>query len=467
MAIAVSDIVPRETTPVRTAWRRIVTPIPAPGSIAVLERLRRVEPVSMAGMPPVVWAEASGFLVRDGFGNQWIDLTSGIVVANAGHAHPGIVAALRGQLDGGPLHTYAFPSPVRLELLEKLVALAPIEDAKALLFSAGTEATECAITLMRRHGRSISPDKIGILSFEQCYHGRTLGAALASGLPQPTDWIGRDRVGYHQIPFPFCPRCPWGRAAYDRCGSACFDSCLQRLAEQGITPDRLAGIILEPLPGWATWPVPQDFAAALMAWARLHQILVTFDEIQCGSGRTGTMFAGAHLGQVPDLIALGKGMTSSVPVSAVIGPRWLLDGPGPGEMSSTHGGNPLGAAAALANLRALEDDGLVERSERTGLLLLAELARLKTRFPRHVKSVHGRGLFISVHLTTPEDDTPNVRLADAVVHEAVRRGVLMFVTGRGYLKITPPLGIEPAAALEALAVIGDCLAELVDGDTTP
>ena len=283
----------------------------------------------MTAMPPVVWHEARGFLVCDPCGNQWIDLTSGIVVANAGHNHPRIVAAIKCAAEKGPLLTYAFPSQIRLQLLEKLAALAPIADAKAILYSAGTEATECAMGLMRRHGRAISPDKVSILSFRDGFHGRTLAASMAAGRPSQKDWIARERLEHYQISFPFCMQCPRERKCYQQCGATCFDACLQSLRERNIGPQQIAGIIVEPLPGWATWSMPTDFARAMRDWARKHDILIAFDEIQCGCGRTGKFFGFEHLCVVPDLITLGKGLTSSLPVSAVIGPQWLMDLPAP------------------------------------------------------------------------------------------------------------------------------------------
>jgi 4-aminobutyrate aminotransferase/diaminobutyrate-pyruvate transaminase/4-aminobutyrate aminotransferase/(S)-3-amino-2-methylpropionate transaminase len=171
MGLGMTSLEPIPTTTVRTRWRRIVTSIPAPESIPLIERLRQVESQSMAGMPPIVWHEAEGFLIRDAFGNQWIDLTSGIVLANAGHAHPRIVQAIREATEQRLLATYAFPSEPRLKLLEKLVALSPIPDSKAILYSSGTEATECALMLMRRRGQRIHTDKVGILSLAGNYHG--------------------------------------------------------------------------------------------------------------------------------------------------------------------------------------------------------------------------------------------------------------------------------------------------------
>ena len=162
------------------------------------------------------------------------------------------------------------------------------------------------------------------------------------------------------------------------------------------------------------------------------------------------------MGVVPDLITLGKGLTSSVPVSVVLGRKHILDEPTPGEMSSTHGGNPLGAQVALASLKVLEEEELVLASARTGELLLAELQKLAVHFPEQILSVHGRGLLISVHLRKPGGCEPDIKLANLIVAESVRRGVLMFGTGRGFLKIAPPLCIDPDAALEAAQVILDC-----------
>lgn len=449
-------------TKIASRWRRIVTPIPAPQSLPLLERLRSVEPRSMAGLPPVVWQEAEGFLVRDPYGNQWIDLTSGIVMANAGHAHPRVIEAIQRATDARLLATYAFPQRQRLELLEKLVSLSPISDAKAILFSAGTEATECAMMLMRRQGRAIHSKKIGIVSFVDSYHGRTLAAASASGRRRDTDWIDRESLHHFQIPFPFGPRWPWGERIEDSTGCHAFEHCLAQLTEQGVGHHQIAGFMLETVPGWATWPMPAGFARALVAWARSHDVLLCFDEVQSGCGRTGKLFGFEHCGVTPDLITLGKGLSSSLPVSALLGGRELLDDPAAGEMSSTHGGNPVCAAAALANLCVLEEEGLIEAAARTGALALARLRSALAPFGERLLSVHGPGLFISVHFVNPETGEPDVFLADAVVREAVNRGVLMFFTHRGFVKFTPPLNIDPEAALEAADVLGECVAAAIE-----
>lgn len=387
MALHVTDLEPVETQRINTRFRRIVTAIPAPESVAEIEQLRRLEPESMAGMPPVVWDHAEGFLVRDAYGNQWIDLSSGIVVANVGHAHPAILDAIRSQLDSGMVFSYAFATKIRRRLLEKLVGLAPEGLDRAILFSSGTEATECAMSLMRKHGLRIAENKTGILSIESSYHGRTLSAKLAGGSPGLTDGIAREMVYHWQLPLPG--------------GSHSF-GFKEDIASRRIDPSRIAGIILESIPGWTTTLYPDEYMQQMIQWAHDHQVLVTADEIQSGMGRTGRMFAFEYYGITPDLIACGKGLSSSLPVSAVIGRPEILNLSAPGEMSSTFGGNPVCAAAALACLETLEKERLVERSATLGMELSGALQSLADRHRMYVRSQNGRGLFHSLHLQDPQ-----------------------------------------------------------------
>lgn len=446
MALQVIDLKPVETTLVNTRFRRIVTPIPVPESIPEIERLREIEPTSMAGMPPILWDSAEGFLVRDAYGNQWIDLSSGIVVANVGHAHPAILAAIREQLDSNGVFSYAFPTRMRRKLVERLVELAPEGLGKAILFSAGTEATECAISLMRKHGLRLAKDKIGILSIESGYHGRTLSAKLAGGSPGLVDGIDRDKVGHWQLPLPGGP------------DSVGFE---EDVAARCIESSKVAGIILESIPGWTTTLYPHKYVQDLMQWAEAHQVLVTFDEVQSGMGRTGRMFAFEHYGVTPDLIACGKGLSSSLPVSAVIGRQEILDLASPGEMSSTFGGNQVCAAAALASLDIIQRECLVERSAMLGRKLAEALQVHTHRHRAYVRTQNGQGLFVSIHLKNPKTGEALSELTDEIVMRCVRRGVLMFLTGRGFLKIVPPLTIDLDALLEAVDVIGEAMGEVL------
>jgi len=444
MSLNVSDLTPVVTPPVETRYRRIRTAIPVPESTEQIKRLRAVEPRSMAGMPPIVWHQAEGFLIRDPYGNQWIDLSSGIVVANVGHAHPRILEAIRKQLDSKLVFSYAYPTDIRRQLLERLVDLASPGAHKAILFSTGTEATECAMSLMRKHGLRISPSKLGILSFESAYHGRTLAAKLAGGASDLVDGLDRKSVFHFHLPLP---------------GSAESQGFLADLAARNVRPETIAGIIFESIPGWTTTLYPQPYMKELVDWARRYEVLVTADEVQTGMGRTGKMFAFEHYDMEPDLIACGKGLSSSVPVTAVIGREQVMDLASPGEMSSTFGGSPVCAAAALANLDVIEEERLVERSASVGLELSMALEAIAERHRAYVHSLQGRGLFYSLHLKNPSTGEVLSEQTDAIAMACVRRGVMLFLTGRGFIKIVPPLTIDREALLEAVEVIGGVIGE--------
>ena len=433
MAMQVSELTPVSPEPVDTRFRRIATPIPVPESIPEIERLRAAEPRSMAGLPPVFWQRARGFQVEDPYGNRFIDLTSGAAAANAGHAHPRIVKAVHEQLDRELLFTYAFPSDVRSRLIERVAALPPRELDKAIAFCSGTEANECTLTLMRRHGLSISSDKVGILSFSGTFFGRTLGSRFAGGQPGAIDAIGGPASrGFHAD-----------------------------LAEHDVDPAKTAGIIFESIASMTTSPYPQDYVDDLMAWAHTHSVLVAVDEIQVGWGRTGRLFAHEHYGITPDLIAMGKGVSSSLPVSVVKGRAHVLDLAPPGEMSSTHGGNPVCMAAALANLDVFEDEDLVRRSAELGERLAAWLRPIGERHPDRIRKIDGRGLWHAIHFHDPDSGEPAMELGDRVAMECVRRGLMSFITGGGFYRIAPPLVIDADALEEAVGVVGAVIDDLL------
>jgi 4-aminobutyrate aminotransferase/(S)-3-amino-2-methylpropionate transaminase len=446
---------------IETTYRRVISPIPHPGSLPLIEELARIEPISMAGFPPVVWERAEGFQVWDAFGNRWIDFSSAVVLANAGHANPRIAAALHAQLDSQLWHSYCNPSEIRLRTVAALAEIAPPALDKVFLLSTGAEAVECALKLMRLHGRSIAPEKIHIVSFLRSFHGRTMGAQMAGGYLDQQEWMGSKPPGFHHIPYPECPRCPWGRDHYDACGQECLERGLAALRAQGLAEELVAGVISETFQGPTVAFMPLDYVRALRAWATEQQALLAFDEIQAGFGRTGRWFGFEHYGVEPDLFVLGKGMTSCLPMSAVIGRGEVLDLAAHGEMSSTHTGNPLCCAAALANIEAIRDDGLLANAAALEPTARAALEALREKFPGRVGAINGRGLVWGVYLLDPITGEPAVELARQVVTRCMEQGLLMLQTGRGTLKIAPPLCIPQDALLEGIRVIegalGECL----------
>jgi 4-aminobutyrate aminotransferase-like enzyme len=443
---------PRDVPHVDTSWRRIATKIPVPESLPVLEDLRRFEPRSMSGQPLVVWDRAEGCNVYDRWGNKWLDWSSGVLVTNAGHSHPRILQAVRDQVDHGLIHNYCFPSEVRSRLAAALVDCAPDGIDKAFLLTTGSEATECAIKLSRAWGRRIGGDgKIVIVTFEHAFHGRTLGAQMAGGIPALKEWIVNVDPGFVQVPFP----------DGFRCRDVGFDLFQLSLAEQGITPDSVAGVMTETYQGGGACFAPPEYMKKLREWTRENGALLIMDEVQAGFGRTGRFWGFEHYDIVPDLICCGKGISSGLPLSAVLGRTDVMDQFEPGSMTSTHSGNPVCAAAALVNLEAIRDEGLVHNAARVGAVLHEELTALQRRFPEAIGAVLGKGMVAGVHMVKPGSHEPDGDLAFEIVRGCVERGLLMFSPvgfGSATVKIAPPLVTGEDAMREGVEVLGETIA---------
>jgi len=449
------DLTPKTIPPVETPFRRIVTSIPAPASLATLRMLLEYEPVSMTGQPPILWDRAEGFQVSDAYGNMWLDWSSGVVVANAGHGAPEVREAILRQVGAGLLHSYCFPNAARAALVEYLARLAPAPLKKVFLLTTGSEATECAVKLARTHGQKVGgPGKLAVVSFERAFHGRTLGAQMVGGVPEQKAWIGNLDPDMHQVPFP----------DGFRTKDTSFDLFLHTLERRGVRPDRVAGVMLETFQGGGASFAPPAYIQALAGWCRDHRALLIFDEIQAGFGRTGKLFGFEHYGVVPDLFCCGKGISSSLPLSAVIGRPDVLDLYGPAEMTSTHTGNPVCAAAALASVRKVVEGGLIENARVMGEILLSGLKAIGERYPAIVGAVHGRGLVAGLHMVKAGGTEPDGDLAFAIVEKAVQKGLLLFAPvgfGGGTVKIAPPLTITEAAIGDGLVALREAIEDAV------
>ncbi len=444
---------PRSVRPVDTKFRKIVTPIPAPGSVEILQTLHRFEPVSMTGQPPIVWDRAEGCQVYDRYGNVWLDWSSGVLVTNAGHAAKEVKDAILNQVEKGLLHNYCFPSAERAALVQYLAELCPEPLKKVFLLTTGSEATECAVKLSRTHGQRVGGrQKIGIVSFQSGFHGRTLGAQMIGGIPALKEWIVNVDPDTHQVPFP----------DGFRTEDTGFDLFVKTLEYKGVRPGQVAGVILETYQGGSGSFAPKTYIQELARWCREHNVLLMFDEIQAGFGRTGTLFGFEHYDVVPDLICCGKGISSSLPLSAVIGRSDVMDLYGPAEMTSTHTGNPVCAAAALASLRKIVEGGLVENAKAMGEFLLDGLAQIGKRHPQIIGAVQGRGLVAGLHMVKRGSKDPDPDLAFSVVEKAFQKGLLMFAPvgfGGATVKISPPLTMTKEAVLDGLSALDEAVDE--------
>lgn len=438
-----------------TEHRLIKTAIPMPGTRQILERLEACESRSMHGQLPLVWDRAEDYSVYDAAGNRWIDFTSTIFVANVGHSNPRVTAAMKAALDKPLYGCYAYANESRARYLEKLIEFAGPPFEKAFLLSAGTEATEGALKLMRMHGQKDGKRRRGIVCIEGNWHGRTLGAQMMSSNLAQREWIGYQDADIHHIPFPY----PW--VLNGRSPQAFLAEGLKKLEDAGIDLKQdICGFMLETFQGWGAVFYPTEFVQAIEVICHKNGILLAFDEMQAGFGRTGKAFGFQHYGVTPDLICCGKGMGGGVPLSGVLGRASIMDLPDVGNMSSTHSANPLVCAAGLAVIEEMQDRNLIAETARKGDLLFAELERLQARFPDRISRLLGRGLIAAVLFRHPQTGEADGPFTSRVAELCMQKGLLVVHTGRESIKIGPPLTITDAALLEGVGVLGEAIAEV-------
>ena len=446
---------PVPTAPLDTKYRRIATALPAPGSLPILHDLRRFESRAMHGQMPVVWDRAKDFQVWDRWGNCWIDFTSSIFVANAGHANERVARAVTEVIRSDLVHSYNYATEPRAKYLRKLCEAMPPYIEKAYLMSTGTEATEAALRLMRLAGAKAGK-RPGVVVFEGSYHGRTLGAALMSGDETSREWIGYDDPNIHRFGFPSAQ----GLGA-DTDWAALFDSELEALRESGVEPATdISGFLLETYVGWSAEFFPAAYVEALVDFAHRHNIVVSFDEVQAGFGRTGKLFGFEHYEVEPDLVCCGKGIGNGYPLSAILGSAKLLDTPNIGLLSSTHSANPIVCAAGLATLEEFDERDLVSESDRKGRILKERLLHLQSRYGERITAVNAKGLVAAIILVDPNTGAPDPEAASRVCELAMRRGALFVHTGRESIKFGPPLTIADKAIHEGMDVLADALKDV-------
>jgi len=446
---------PIKVKSVNTPFRKIKGPIPNKETIVLIKKLRKAEPISMRGQAPLIWDHSEGFQVYDAYGNKWLDFSSGVLITNAGHSHPAIVNAIVKQVKKPLLTTYCFPNMPRIELAQKIVKLSPPPLKKVFLLSTGAEGLECALKLMRTYGvRKFGAHKKVIVSFQRAFHGRTLGAQQMGGIPSGKAWIQNLDPDIVQVDFPDGFRNP----------DTSFSSFERTLADLKVNPDDVAGVVSETYQGGGASFMPVEYARALRQWCNKHNVLLCFDEVQAGFGRCGRMWGFQLYGVVPDLFCMGKGISSSLPISGVVGRQDVMDLYGPNEMTSTHSGNPVCAAAAIANIDAILKEKLVENSAKVGKVLQAELDKIKEDYSDVIGARHGVGLVAGLHIVKKGSKEPDGDLAWEIVYKCYLKGLLMFAPvgfGGATVKIAPPLCITEKAVKEGCAVIRESIAELV------
>lgn len=378
---------------------------------------------------PVIWNKALDYNVFDDDGNKFIDMTSGIFVANAGHANPKIKEAIKNQLDKNLIFAYQYITKIRQEYVEKLLAVSPDHYEKSILLNTGSEATDAAYRLIKSWAKK--NNKKYIVTFNGSYHGRVLGSAFICGSKNSTEWSSIEDEDVVFIDFPTGP-------------SDKFDPSMLPPA------DEIAAFFLETYQGWAAWMYPQEYIQSLYKFARDNGALVCFDEVQSGFYRMGELYGYMTYGDniKPDLICLGKGISSSVPMSAILGTKEIIDVDLNANLSGTHAGNTLGCAACLANINFLTNDEFQK-----------ELVKRIQAFEKRsrnllnygcVTDVNARGMVAGIVFDTTER-------TNKIVNDCIENGVLPVCTFRESIKLGPPLTIPVEAIDEAFDVIEDCI----------
>jgi 4-aminobutyrate aminotransferase/(S)-3-amino-2-methylpropionate transaminase len=401
-------------------------------------------------------AHAEGAVLTDADGNRLIDFGGGIGVVNTGHRHPGVVAAVREQLDRFahvcfPVSTY---EPY-VELAERLNRLTPGTHEKRTFFvNSGAEAVENAVKVAR-----FFTGRQAVLCFEHGFHGRTnLAMALTAKVMPYKKGFGPFAPEVYRIPYPYCYRCAEGPSG----GRCCLASParLEQILAGTVDPGSVAAVIMELELGEGGFvPAPVEYVQMLAGFAKQHGILFIADEIQTGFGRTGKLFASEHYGLVPDLIITAKSLAGGLPLAAVTGRADVMEAPQVGGLGGTYGGNPLACAAALAVLDAMEAERIPAHAQRTGDRVKARFRQWAEQFPC-IGDVRGLGAMIGMEIVTDrESRTPDKAMTGKILAAALERGLVLLSSGTfgNTIRVLAPLTADDAVIDEGLDVMGAAL----------
>lgn len=431
----------------------LLTSLPGPRAQAIIERDQRVISPSYTRSYPLVANKAHGAMVEDPDGNRFLDFAAGIAVVATGHCHPEVVRAIQDQA-ARLIHMSGtdFYYENMVELAEKLASLVPGSAPRRVYFgNSGTEAIEAALKLARyKTGRT------QFVAFYGAFHGRTMGSlALTASKSRQKKGFFPMMQGVHHMPYADCYRCAYGKTP-DACATECVEAIESELFRTALPPEDCAAIFVEPVQGEGGYIVPpKKFFDALRALADDYGILIVFDEVQSGMGRTGKMFACENFSAVPDIIAIAKGIASGLPLSAMVARAELMDWQ-VGAHASTFGGNPVSVAAALKTIELLEG-GLIENARRVGAHLMDRLRDLPQRFAR-VGDVRGLGLMVGIELVKDQKTKErDLKLRDEVVNDCFEKGLLVLGAGPNSIRLCPPLVITEEQADFAADTIEDCL----------
>jgi acetylornithine aminotransferase len=378
------------------------------------------------GRYPLVPVRGSGCYLWDADGNKYLDFLAGVAVNNLGHCHPKVVAALQRQAAELIHCSNYYHIPQQIELAELLCTHSFAD--RAFFCNSGAEANEAAIKLARKYSREkFGPDRYEIITALASFHGRTMATVSATGQEKVQKFFDPLLHGFRHVP---------------------FDDA--EALRQAVTANTCA-VMLEPIQGEGGVVVPSpEYFKEVRRICDENNLILIFDEVQVGMGRTGKLFAHEHFGIAPDIMTLAKALAGGAPIGTMLAREELAASFGPGTHGSTFGGNPLVTAAGVAVVRAILEEGILNHTEEIGEYLLGELVALKDTFS-FISDVRGIGLMIGMELSIPAGD---------IVKRALERGLLLNAAQDRVLRFVPPLVVGKKEVDEMIGILTEILAEL-------
>ena len=397
---------------------------------------------------PVVKAEGCYYYGVDG--KKYLDFTSGIAVENVGHRHPKVVQAIKDSADHlihGPSGVIIYESI--LKLAYELQQIMPPKLDNFFFANSGTEAIEGAIKLAKHVTK-----RPYVISFTGCFHGRSIGAlSVTTSKSKYRKFLQPSWLTY-QLPYAHPDDLPEG-AVPEIFFPEKLERDVEKLFNHQVTPEEVSCMILEPVMGEGGYIIPpREWLAKLREICDSHGILLIFDEVQTGFGRTGNWFAAQTFGVTPDIMAIAKGIAAGLPLSATVASKELMEQWPLGSHGTTFGGNPIACSAALASLEVLKEEHLLENATNMGTYALEQLELLKTKH-NLIKHVRGVGLMIGIELQVPETGKPNGKAVMDVLDGCLERGVLFYLCGNSgeVIRMIPPLTVSKEQIDTGIAVL--------------
>jgi 4-aminobutyrate aminotransferase/(S)-3-amino-2-methylpropionate transaminase len=432
----------------------LLTDIPGPKSRQLVARREAATPRGAAKLTPVAITHAEGAAVTDADGNTFIDLAGGIGALAVGHCPPNVVNAIRNQAEQ-LIHMCAIVATYEpyVEAAELLNEVTPGDfPKKTVLLNSGAEGIETSVKIARAYtGRP------AIIVFEGAYHGRTnLTLAMTSKYGLFKKGFGPFAPEIYRLPFPNLYRRPPGMSE-----DSYIDDCIGRLENALIAqvdPAAVAAIVVETVQGEGGFiPAPPRFLRRIRELCTQHGIVMVSDEVQCGFGRTGRLFAVENYGVVPDLIVTAKSLAAGMPLAAVTGRADIMDGPHPGGLGGTYSGNPLACVAAIEAIKTIRQPSFLERAQEVGERLRRHLLDMQAEMPL-IGDVRGLGPMVLIELVRdPVSKTPAMDETAQVTAETLQRGVIAIRSGlySNCVRFLPPLNISDEQIDEAMAVVAE------------